>query len=223
MRMGVEVNGDNRNTRGWLIDKNNRRRRLDVFYTDYNTKLFVEDGTLIEEKIKRSSTTQTHLSDSDKEQQYARLSEYYLCTSPPESPRPTMEEMDHSQTIEAAKVALEYYNKKHHTHYELTKPVLSNGSLWNGGLWIHANFTAFDSSNGDSDAKLFFAELKVSRKFGVRKDVVTACRPFNGSKRTTSCEMCEGGDIVHPTSRFRQGLYETKPRDLRPRRNGRAV
>ncbi|XP_074289851.1 uncharacterized protein LOC141615363 [Silene latifolia] len=184
-------------------------------------KGFVEDETLIEGKIKRSSI-EVHSSDKE----YSRLSEYYLCSSPPESPCRTDEEViDHSQTIETAKVALEYYNKKHHTHYELAEPVVSNGSLWSGGLWIHANFKAFDlskKSHGDSSTKLFFAELKVCRKSGVPKDVVTACRPLNGAKRTTCCEMC-GGSIFHPTGRFRQGLYAAKPGDLRPRQNRRVT
>ncbi|KAH9619201.1 hypothetical protein KSS87_020461 [Heliosperma pusillum] len=166
--MEAQAIADNSNTRGWILDKNNRRS-LDVFYTDYGTKLFVEDGTLIEEKISRPST-EIHSIDGE----HAGLSDY-SCSSPPGSPGPTAEkEMDQSQTIRSAKVALKYYNNKRGTHYELVKPVLSHGCIWRSGLWIHANFTACD---GDSSAKLFFAEVKVA---GGSKYAVTACRPLHG-------------------------------------------
>ncbi|XP_074287256.1 uncharacterized protein LOC141612393 [Silene latifolia] len=176
------------------------------------------------EVIADNSNKRSRADDSSDEKKCARLSEYYLCSSPPESPGLTeAEAKDQSQTIRSAKLALQYYNSKHNTHYELKEPLLSNGSLWRGGLWIHANFRASESSKkSHKSTTLFFAELTVAGfKSGVAKYSVTACRPLNGSEKTP-CEMCDG-EIVHPTGRFRQGLYETKPRDLRPRRNGRAI
>ncbi|KAK9742396.1 hypothetical protein RND81_03G169600 [Saponaria officinalis] len=215
---------DNSNTRGWMLN-GGKRRALDVFYTDYGTKLHVKDGVLIEETVKRP---RSDIYDFDDEFPIGFLSS----DTPPDSPRMTAEEAaDHSQTIKTAEAALKYYNSKHHTNYKLVDPVLSNGSLWSSNLWFHCNFTAKPETSSESSqedhvhscTKLFFAEMKLTNtKSGGSKYIVTACRPIDDGKSTTRCEMCSGG-IWHPTHGFRQGLYEFKDRELRPRGSGKVL
>ncbi|KAK9742399.1 hypothetical protein RND81_03G169700 [Saponaria officinalis] len=153
--------------------------------------------------------------------------------SPPEPPCLTTEEVaerTRSQTLKTAGAALAYYNRKNHTNYELVDPVMSNGALWGEGIWYHSNFTAKPSSGSfkeaeeDSSTELFFAEMTVaeSESESGQEYSVTVCRPINGARGTVHCKMC-GGRVLHPTRGFRQGLYESKARDLRPRKNGKVL
>ncbi|KAL9230213.1 hypothetical protein vseg_005596 [Gypsophila vaccaria] len=204
---------DNSDTRGWLLG-DDKRRKLNVFHTDYKTKLFVEDGELIEERIKSSTKD---LSDDELDGK--------SCRSPPEPPCLTTEEVaenTRSQTIRTGEAALAYYNKKRHTNYEFIDPIMSDGCLWTGGLWFHSNFIAKEGGD-DSIPKLFFAELTIPENTSGTKYSVIACRPLDGAKTTTRCEMCGGDRVLHPTRGFRQGLYGFKYRRLRRRDNGRVV
>ncbi|KAL6508300.1 hypothetical protein OROHE_021842 [Orobanche hederae] len=79
-------------------------------------------------------------------------------TYPPPMSSSEIKEFDESylsQTIEVSERALEHYNKKHHTNYELVEALRSNGIL-HGGIWFHCNFKAKDKSVSESPIKLFF-------------------------------------------------------------------
>ncbi|XP_074289857.1 uncharacterized protein LOC141615366 [Silene latifolia] len=205
---------DNRNTN--FCDDN--RRILYVHYTNYNTKLFVENGVLVEEQIQ--SPCQVC--------QNSGVSTYYTCCPSPKRPPPTDadEAGQLTQDIETAKVALDYYNTKHKDKYELVDAINSNGCLWASGLWFHCSFRVKLEGSSASSTKLFFAELKVAKfeqETKTTKFLVTACRPLEG-KTTTQCEMCKDDDtLLHPSCGFRQGRYPYHTRVLRPRAKGKFI
>ncbi|RAL51179.1 hypothetical protein DM860_005535 [Cuscuta australis] len=117
-------------------------------------------------------------------------------------------------------LALDYYNKKHHTNYKLVD-ALPFYSLIEGSFMIHLNFIA--RQEGDVANKLFFAESEMNRK-GVR--VVTVCRILHGCKTTAGCHVCKGRwgkRVIHPTSGFRYGRYPFGYRTLRNREGPRSV
>ncbi|XP_074287258.1 uncharacterized protein LOC141612395 [Silene latifolia] len=211
MATEAETVKDNRNTT--FGDDN--RRVLDVHYTDHNTKLFVENGVLVEEEITRGPCQVC---------QNSGLSAY-TCSSPPKRLPPSDADKagQSAQDIETAKVALAYYNTKHKVNYELVDAGTSIGRLWASGLWFHCNFKVKIEGSGASSTKLFFAELKIAKykqKTKTTKFLVTACRPLEG-KTTSPCEMCEDDTLQHPTCGFRQGRYPYQTRALRPRGKGK--
>ncbi|KAL6533333.1 hypothetical protein OROMI_027445 [Orobanche minor] len=122
-------------------------------------------------------------------------------TYPPPMSSSEIKEFDESylsQTIEVSERALEHYNKKHHTNYELVEALRSNGIL-HGGIWFHCNFKAKDKSVSELPIKLFFAELKVVKALPSKFEV-TACRILD-----VICHR--GGTLVHPPNGFKEGLY----------------
>lgn len=111
-------------------------------------------------------------------------------------------------------LALDYYNKKHRTHYKLLD-ALPFYKLIGFNFMIHLNFIA--RKEGDVSNTLFFAELEIC-KCGW---VVTACRKLHGCKTTAGCHICKnrwGKRVIHPTSGFRFGRYPDVNRSLRKRR-----
>ncbi|XP_074287264.1 uncharacterized protein LOC141612399 [Silene latifolia] len=205
-------------THGWPFG-NEKRRVLDVFNTNYGTKLFVENGVLIEEKI------QSH-SHGDSAAPVGFLPG--LCYDKPKYPAKRYVK-DQSQTIKSAERALEYYNTRHGTNYMLVDPINSNAFIRSSKIWIHSSFTAkADTSTetsqaGPGKAELFFAEVMIAGHEGGRaKYVTTACRVLD-SKAIDHCEICPTGSFSHPKSKFRQGCYKDISRTLRPRSNGKVL
>ncbi|KAK9742381.1 hypothetical protein RND81_03G168700 [Saponaria officinalis] len=203
------------------VSGNKHRRVLDVFYTNYDTKLFVENGVLVEEGPVIVKPDPPYAPSRRK---YSPVK--YESTVPtaivPELTDADLEE-HRQQTKRTGNAALEHYNSKHHTDYKFVDPICSNGSLRRGGLWYHTSFKAKSECLSETTEKTFFAELKVANaKSDQVQYLVTACRILDGIKTTSSCDMC-GEAFLHPTSRLRQGLYKRKPRSLRPRKFGRVV
>ncbi|KAL9230170.1 hypothetical protein vseg_005557 [Gypsophila vaccaria] len=137
----------------------------------------------------------------------------YMPTKPRGFTSEEMQEILSSQNLSTAKSALEHYNAKRRTKYELVDPVDSNGFLGIGGVWYHCNFRA---SQGSDESVLFFAELKVvADGSGGTKNAVRVCRPLTGAKTRTGCKKC--GKMLHPIRGFQEGLYEPSSLVLRSR------
>ncbi|XP_021770028.1 uncharacterized protein LOC110734255 [Chenopodium quinoa] len=130
------------------------------------------------------------------------------------------------QNLELSQIALEYYNKRHRTNYELVEPM--DCSVFGPPMWMHLNFTAKLKSARDGDvnssAKLFFVEFYHEPG----RWVVNACRILKG--KSSHCDFCQLdesldeslGTIKHPTHGFHM-KHLSEPYALRSRARGSTV
>ncbi|KAH9618338.1 hypothetical protein KSS87_000699 [Heliosperma pusillum] len=146
-----------------------KRRVLDVFETNYGTKIFVENGVLVEEKIDSHPPSPPHGPIG-----FSSVGVSY------DEPEKTIEKRaeDFSQTIETANPALAYYNSTHNSNYVMVHPINSNAFFREGKIWYHSSFTAKSEASAEL---LFFAELKIAGfEGGTPKYEIITCCPLDG-------------------------------------------
>ncbi|CAO2813290.1 unnamed protein product [Amaranthus hypochondriacus] len=125
------------------------------------------------------------------------------------------------QNLNLSQIALEYYNKRNRTNYELVEPM--DCSIFGPPLWTHLNFTAKLKSaldgDGNSSAKLFFVEFYHEPD----RWVVNACRILKG--KPSHCDFCQlfkSYKVKHPTHGFSMKHFPA-PYALRSRARGSTV
>ncbi|GAB2234968.1 hypothetical protein Drorol1_Dr00004243 [Drosera rotundifolia] len=95
-----------------------------------------------------------------------------------------------------ARIALKNFNEENvaqgGVEYELVEEQKMNSSLWY--RWIHVNFKAKPKNAPDSDAVLFFGEVREP----MGGDVINCC-VLNTGDRPGSCKGCR---VIHPPSGF---------------------
>ncbi|XP_021770030.1 uncharacterized protein LOC110734257 [Chenopodium quinoa] len=126
------------------------------------------------------------------------------------------------QNLEFSQIALEYYNKRHRTKYELVEP-MDRAVFSHFPMWMHLNFTAKLKSaldgDGNSSAKLFFVEF--FHQTG--RWVVNACCILKGKpSHCDFCQLVESDTVKHPTHGFRM-KHLAEPYALRSRACGSTV
>ncbi|CAO2813289.1 unnamed protein product [Amaranthus hypochondriacus] len=147
----------------------------------------------------------------------------------PEDFVPPEEEEDYTeayrrQNLNLSQIALEYYNKRNRTNYELVEPM--DCSIFGPPLWTHLNFTAKLKSaldgDGNSSAKLFFVEFYHEPD----RWIVNACRILNGPfGKPSNCDYCQlfnSYRVKHPTHGFHMKHF-SEPYALRSRARGSTV
>ncbi|XP_074287266.1 uncharacterized protein LOC141612400 isoform X2 [Silene latifolia] len=155
-----------------------KRRVLDAFNTNYGTKIFVENGVLVEEKI--NSHHPSHLCPPCAPVGFSSVGVSY--DAPEKTDSVVKPAKDFSQTIETAKPALVYYNRRHNTDYVLVDPINSNAFIRTGKIWYHSSFTAKSKTSAETSTVLFFAELKIAGfECGAPKYAIVTCRPLDES------------------------------------------
>ncbi|CAO2813286.1 unnamed protein product [Amaranthus hypochondriacus] len=126
------------------------------------------------------------------------------------------------QNLNLSQIALEYYNKRNRTNYELVEP-MDCSIFAHFPIWMHLNFTAKLKSalngDGNSSAKLFFVEFY--HESG--RWVVNACRILKGKpSHCDFCQLVKPDTVKHPTHGFYM-KHLSEPYALRSRARGSTV